>query len=263
MKSLAPGQTPPHDVSIHVPWLRIGKHAWKAGRLAWLLGRRLSYPDRSCLALRRMPRSRVGYARHTLRIAERTSMISQVSINVRFLLWSRKIARTEWEAWLATRVHLPPDVCGRLVRGTLSDAEISSDQIRTLADGLEVDEENLRFADLPRDRGNVLSENLHYLFGALGHGGKKAIASKLGIDPTTVSRWLSGAYEPQPTSLRQLASHFGLPSGTDLLEDPVFLSVEPISTSERKLWLSKRISALSADELRELFPALRRLLEER
>jgi transcriptional regulator with XRE-family HTH domain len=150
----------------------------------------------------------------------------------------------------------------RLVRGTLLDVEISSGQLRALAEALGFDEENLRFADLPRDRGNALSENIRFFFSSLQHGGKKSLASKLGIDPTTVSRWLSGNFEPQPASLRHLVSEFGLPSGTNLLEDPVFLSAEPVSVIERKQWLNERINALSSDELRELFPALRRLLEE-
>ena len=83
----------------------------------------------------------------------------------------------------------------RLVRGTLLDAEISSGQLRALAEALGFDEENLRFADLPRDRGNVLSENIAF-FSSLQHGGKKSLASKLGIDPTRVSRWLSGNFDP-------------------------------------------------------------------
>jgi transcriptional regulator with XRE-family HTH domain len=190
-------------------------------------------------------------------------LTSQVAINIRFLLWSRKIARTEWEAWLANRAAIPHDTSKRLVRGDLQDAEISSRQMQAIADALGLDEENLRFANLPRDRGRVLSENLRFLFSTLGHGGKKSLASKLGIDPTTVSRWLSGAYEPQPASLSLLVSEFGLPSGTNLEEDPVFLSVEPVSVIERKQWLNKRVNALPSGELRELFPALRRLLEER
>jgi transcriptional regulator with XRE-family HTH domain len=191
------------------------------------------------------------------------AMTRQVSINVRFLLWSRKIARTEWEAWLTTRAAIPHDTSKRLVRGTLPDAEITVPQVRAIAEALGLDEENLRYANLPRDRGRVLPENLRFLFGTLGHGGKKSLASKLSIDPTTVSRWLSGAYEPQPASLSQLVSEFGLPSGTNLLEDPVFLSAEPVSGLERRQWLNERINALSSEELRELFPALRRLVEER
>jgi transcriptional regulator with XRE-family HTH domain len=190
-------------------------------------------------------------------------MTRRVSLNVRFSLWNRKVARSEWEAWLAAKTTIPLDMCRRLVRGTLLDAAISSDQVRALAKAIGLDEEILRSADLPRDRGNVLSENLRFLFSSLERGGKKSVASKLGIDPTTVSRWLSGNFEPQPAFLRKLILEFGLPSDTDLLKDPIFLSAEPVSASERRQWLNTRIQTLPSDELKELFPALRRLLEER
>jgi transcriptional regulator with XRE-family HTH domain len=190
-------------------------------------------------------------------------MTNQVSINTRYLLWSRQIARAEWQTWLTIRTSLPSDLLRRLVRDTLPDADLSSDYLRSIAEALDMDEENLRFADLPRDRCHVLAENLRFLFQSLGHGGKKVLAGKLGIDPTTVSRWLSGSYEPQPASLRQLVSEFGLPSETDLLEDPIFLSVEPISEKERRQWLNAQINELPPEELKDLFPALRRLLEPR
>jgi len=72
------------------------------------------------------------------------------------------------------------------VRGTLRDREITSDQMPPVAT-IGINEENLRFDDLPRDREKVLSKNFRFLFRILEEGGKKALASKLGIDPTTVS----------------------------------------------------------------------------
>ena len=92
-------------------------------------------------------------------------------------------------------------------------------------------------------------------------GGKKALAAEFGIDPTTVSRWLNGASQPIERSLRQIGAYFGVPSGVDLRSDPVFLSAEPVALSERRRWLMERLESLPADEFRELYPALRRLLE--
>jgi hypothetical protein len=66
------------------------------------------------------------------------------------------------------------------------DREITSDQTPPVAT-IGINEENLRFDDLPRDREKVLSKNFRFLFSILEEGGKKALASKLGIDPTTVS----------------------------------------------------------------------------
>lgn len=189
-------------------------------------------------------------------------MTHQVSNNVRFLLWDKKIPRTGWEAWLV-KANIPSAMSKRLIQGTLTDDKIESGQMRAIAEAMGLDEESLRSVHLPQARADVLLENLRFLIGTLGHGGKKSLAAKLDIDPTTVSRWLRGGYEPQPASLSQIVSEFGLQPGTDLLKDPVFLSAEPISVVERKEWLNKRIDALSPEELRELFPALRRLLEER
>jgi hypothetical protein len=43
----------------------------------------------------------------------------------------------------------------------------------------------------------------------------------------------------------------------------VFLSVEPVALKDRRRWLHTRLDALNPDELRDLYPALRRLLDGR
>jgi hypothetical protein len=133
-------------------------------------------------------------------------MDHRVSINVRFILWTRKVARQRWETWLASQSGIPEDVCKKLVRGTAPDADLSNSHLRALADSFGLDVETLRHSNLLRDRRHVTAENLRFLFRSLGHGGKKSIAATLRIAPTTVSRWLNGTYEPQPASLRQLVS---------------------------------------------------------
>jgi transcriptional regulator with XRE-family HTH domain len=122
---------------------------------------------------------------------------------------------------------------------------------------------NLRFGDLVSDGCNVLVENLKFLFNTLGRGGKKSLAHELGVAQTTVSRWLNGSNEPKAYNLRQMIIYFGLKPETDLRETPVFLSVEPVALTDRRNWLHGRLNALSSYDLRELYPALRRLLEEK
>jgi hypothetical protein len=187
----------------------------------------------------------------------------QVSLNTRFLLWRKQVPRENWVSWLSARTSLGKAFILALILGTQSDDQIADEHLRELARALDVEDEgeHLRFADLPRDS-NVLVENVRFLFGCLAHGGKKAFAAHMKVDPTTVSRWLSGAYEPQGPSLRQLVSYFGLPPDTDLRHSPIFLLVEPIATNQRRDWLHARIDALSDEDLRQLYPALRRLLEE-
>ena len=60
----------------------------------------------------------------------------------------------------------------------MREREISSDQM-PLAATIGINEENLGFDDLPRDREKVLSKNFRFLFSILEEGGKKALASKL------------------------------------------------------------------------------------
>jgi transcriptional regulator with XRE-family HTH domain len=191
-------------------------------------------------------------------------MAHQVSLNVRFFLWRREVPRPEWTLWLSQRTSLGREVIWRLVSGELEDAKLTDTQLGELAAALGLDDaEGLRFSDMLHEHANVLQENLRYLFGSLEHGRKKILAKEMGVDPTTISRWLNGAYPPQTPSLGRLVSCFGLPEGTNLREDPVFLSAEPVAVLERRKLIRERIDALSEKEFRELYPALRRLLEER
>jgi len=149
-----------------------------------------------------------------------------------------------------------------IVDGSASDDQVGDAECSQLARaiGMASEAETLRFADMLEADCDVLRENLGYLMNALGHGGKKALAAKLSVDPTTISRWLNGTSQPNEATLRQLAAHFGVPAGLDLRGDPVFLSLEPVALSERRQWLVSRLESLSADELRDLYPALRRML---
>jgi transcriptional regulator with XRE-family HTH domain len=151
------------------------------------------------------------------------------------------------------------------VFGRIPDEALTADQLAGLARALEVGEDGseLRFSDLLSDSGkNVLAENLKFLFDTLEHGGKKGLARSFGIDPTTVSRWLSGASEPQGPALRQIVNYFGLRADTDLRTDAVFLSVEPVSAVAKRQWIRDRVDSLTNEKLQELYPALRRMLEE-
>jgi hypothetical protein len=172
----------------------------------------------------------------------------------------------EWHTWLLSHTSLTPPICKGLVTGRLLDAHIADDDLCELARALEfsadADADALRFSDLCREGCNVLLQNLEHLFGSLSRGGKKAVAAQLSIDPTTVSRWLGGTCEPHASSLRQLTSYFGLPADTDLRDTPIFLSADPVTVTERRRWLHAQVDAMNPEDLRDLYPALRRLLEE-
>ena len=189
-------------------------------------------------------------------------MPTRISNNLRLALWRQGIPRTQWVGWIAARCELGPELVRSVVGGSVSDDQVGDAECSQLAKaiGMAAEEETLRFGDMVGTECDVLRENLTYLMNALGHGGKRALATKFSVDPTTISRWLNGNSKPNAATLRELATHFGVPTGTDLRSDPVFLSVDPVSLSERRQWVISRLESLSADELRDLYPALRRLL---
>jgi len=115
---------------------------------------------------------------------------------------------------------------------------------------------------LEKHDGDVLVENIRHLIDGLPHGQKKEFAAKLGVDVTTVSRWLGGAQRPTRKKLEAIARYFGLPQGTDLDSDPIFLWTDPISESQIKSWITEKIQQMEGKTLREIFPVLRRLLKK-
>lgn len=192
-------------------------------------------------------------------------MSRDVSINVRCLLWRKGVPRAEWAGELARKTGIPFARISAFLNGDLDDVALDSGELSMLAEvvGLGDEADNLRHAGYAFGTSDLLAENLRYLLNSLGRGGKKALAGEIGVDPTTLSRWLNGSFVPHTSTLRQLLSHFGLPPETNLEQEPIFLSAQPISAVERRKWLHERIDSLRSDELRDLYPALRRLLEER
>ena len=195
----------------------------------------------------------------------------QVSENVRFLLWQEGTKPHQWpkrlRARLGTRLgayYWTGPSGDSALRRLLFGDRLEDTEIGDIAQSFELSEEDLRSGDLMREAGiDVLQENLRQLLGSLERGGKKQLAMELRLDPTTISRWLSAKSRPAAPTLAQLVRYFGLSTSTDLTIDAVFLSPDPQSITERKEWLRDRIDSMDADHLRELYPALQRLLDER
>jgi len=118
-------------------------------------------------------------------------------------------------------------------------------------------------ADLLEKQGvNILVENIRYLVNGLPHGQKKEFAANLGVDVTTVSRWLGGAQRPTKKKLAAMGRYFGLPPGSELDSEPIFLGMAPFSEHQMKSWITEKINQLDGPTLREMFPAFRKLLNK-
>jgi hypothetical protein len=193
-------------------------------------------------------------------------MTALVSRNVRFKLFAKEVPRSDWISWLASHTNLGLPFCRDLLVDRIADEDLLLGQLKELSrafENLAEDGSDLRFTDLLVSSGrSVLAENLKFLFDDLERGGKKKLAEFFDVDPTTISRWLAGASEPQGPGLRRLVSYFSLPMDTDLRRDAVFLSLEPVSSVGKRHWVRDRLDNISEKDLQELYPALRRMLEK-
>ncbi|SIO63312.1 hypothetical protein SAMN05444166_7309 [Singulisphaera sp. GP187] len=179
--------------------------------------------------------------------------------NLRYLLFTRGEPRALWADRVTEWAGCDRRRAMRLLRsGRFTPSE--QDRITRVC---EVSTEELRFGRLVPDRPDlILQENLRYLLDILEHGEQKRLAGLLEMETGTVSRWRGGKQLPERKTQAALARYFGLPPGTDLQADPVFLSYPPADERQRRHWLRERIESISPDLLGELFPALERLLED-
>jgi transcriptional regulator with XRE-family HTH domain len=149
---------------------------------------------------------------------------------------------------------------GQLLEGT--GVAPSREEVRKLARATGQEVESLLSADLVAEgRTNVVEENLRYLFSTLAHGDSKRMAEEVGVHPTTISEWASGRQVPSNSHLHAISRYFGLSPFVDLRTVPLFLMLEPVGHHARREWVVKQVSEMRPEDLRDLYPALRRILE--
>jgi len=107
---------------------------------------------------------------------------------------------------------------------------IDDNQLSRIAASLEYigTLEALKDTDLATERADILVENLRYLVKTEPRGGKRRLAMWLGINPTSLSRWLGGKGRPRTSALRSLQAYFGLPPETDLQKRLIFYRPIPL-----------------------------------
>jgi len=180
--------------------------------------------------------------------------------NIRYLLWKEGADRKDWPSKLAERLGCTLQRAEDLLEGEGEDLTLKEKRALEKATGLAP--EDLSGDLLERHDGDILVENIRHLINGLPHGQKKEFAAKLGVDVTTVSRWIGGAQRPTKRKLEEIGKYFGLPPGTDLDSEAIFLWTEPVSEVQMKSWLMEQIQQIDGKTLREVFPALRRLLKK-
>jgi len=185
--------------------------------------------------------------------------VESLTLNIRYLLWREGVRRDEWAAKLADLLGCDIRRAQEILSGGV---DLQPKEISAMAKAYKVGVNDMRTLNLlSKEKVDVLIANIRHLIDGLAHGQRRQFATKLGVDVTTVSRWSTAAQRPTKTKLGRIRDYFGLPVATDLEGDPIFLSLDPVTGSEMRGWLHEQIEGLEADTLRNLFPALQRLLK--
>lgn len=183
--------------------------------------------------------------------------MDNMAANLRVLLWKKGVDRRKWleqvAAWIGGDTRRAVDI--------LRGAKVRRDEQDRLAKGLGISAKDLAGKNLLKEHDiDVLLENLRHLINGLERGKKKAFAAAIGVHQTTVSGWLSGKSRPENRNLIAVCRYFGLSAGTDLEDEPLFLSPLPLGESQRKRWLHERIDGMDAAALQDIFSLLARML---
>jgi transcriptional regulator with XRE-family HTH domain len=185
--------------------------------------------------------------------------VESLTLNIRYLLWREGVRRDEWAAKLADLLGCDIRRAQEILSGGV---DLQPKEIAAMAKAYKVGVNDMRTLSLlSKEKDDMLTANIRHLIDGLAHGQRRQFAAELGVDVTTVSRWSTAAQRPTKTKLGRIRDYFGLPFATDLEGDPIFLSLDPITGSEMRSWIHEQIEGLDADTLRNLFPALQRLLK--
>jgi transcriptional regulator with XRE-family HTH domain len=185
--------------------------------------------------------------------------MDRLARNIRYLLWKEGADRKDWQSKLAEWLACSLQRAEELLEG--NGNALTPKEKKTLEKATGLAPEGLSGDLLEKHDGDILVENIRHLIDGLPHGQKKEFAAKLGVDVTTVSRWIAGAQRPTKKKLEEIGKYFSLPPGTDLDSEAIFLWTDPISESQMKSWITETILRVDGKTLREIYPALRRLLK--
>jgi transcriptional regulator with XRE-family HTH domain len=186
--------------------------------------------------------------------------------NLRYEVWSRRgelavdLSTPEgWQRGVLRLTGWAPARCREVVMG----ASLAEEELAHLESCFGWAEDQ-RMARLVEADPRLLAANIDYLVSRAlpADGGRRAdLARDLGVHRSQIGRWCNGASVPSQENLDRLKARFGLGDSVDLRTEPLFLHVRPVTLSQRKQRLLRRLESIPFDELREVLPALEKLLE--
>lgn len=190
-----------------------------------------------------------------------TASVPPVVFNIRFLLRRAKIQPDRWANELSRRTRTKIAVSRAKEIISAEGKPLQEEELDAIAESFSREAEELRMGCLYSDGPEALrKENLTFLLDTLPRGGRKALADKLGIRQSTITRWVSDSKVPEAKNLEGLLKHLGLDPDLDLTREPIFLSLQPVGGFLQRQWLVERLTTMTEEEITRFFPALARIV---
>ncbi|WP_020602259.1 hypothetical protein [Spirosoma spitsbergense] len=180
---------------------------------------------------------------------------SLIYINIRFCLWKEGLPKFRWNSELVRKLEINSYRADEILK--IEGQRVNENEIRLLIDVFNLTEEEFQLTNLLNSSSHdVLRENLNYLINSNStHGEKKVLASRLGVENGTISRWLNGTRRPVKDEQEEFKRIFSVKPSYNLEKDPIFMSYEYFGFNEIIEWGNQR-----KERVVESFDVIRRLI---
>lgn len=183
--------------------------------------------------------------------------MNQVSENIRYLLWQRRVSQTAWVETISQIIE-----CDLISAHRMLEGELKGNEAEKLAQYFDVDVTELQYAKLISSEA-IWQGNVIYLLNRRKRGELGQVQTFLGLKTAAaISNWKSGKKIPPVDKYKDKLSEFcGLAENIDLEKVPLFLFDSPIDSLSRRQWLHEQLEQLDDTTLHALFPAFERLFK--
>lgn len=199
---------------------------------------------------------------------EQTPILSQ---NIKVLLWlgnrnNGSLPYSEYVRKISDECMLEYSAFMDIIQGTryptAKELSLIVKTFRKLGYDLETIETKLLFPDITETAGNELMDlNIQHLIHTIPYGQHQHFLESIGMNPSTLSRWKRQKTRPDTYAKEQIASYFGFESSDELMLSFLFLGVEPITDTHKKLYCQNRIDQMDNEAFGKIYPVLVKLLK--
>ena len=190
--------------------------------------------------------------------------------NLKMLLWLGNREHTDrsypdYIEQVSRSCSLPCADFVKILQGNRIPSSQELSQINATMQNVGMDlsdiETRLLFPDLVKTAGAELMDlNIQYLLHSVAAGRIQSFADAIGVNASTVSRWLRKKTKPDSYARKQISEYFGFGSEEELVLSFLFLGLDPVTDAQKRMYCQKLIDEIDRDAFLKIYPALKKLL---